>query len=103
MSCAIVWSESAMDQVESIHEYLLEVAPSYADKVVLDIIKTVNSTLNFPKIGPVEFTLNGTIEFRYLISRNWKILYSIKGIEIVIASVFDTRQNPLKMWKGLTD
>jgi len=35
--------------------------------------------------------------YRYLVEGNYKIIYRIKDESIVVDSVFDCRQNPVKM------
>lgn len=51
-------------------------------------------------IGQVEELLKERqIEYRYLVFKNYKLIYSIdtKNELIKIAAVFDTRQYPLKL------
>ncbi len=53
-----------------------------------------------PKVGASELLLrNRVIEYRYIVSTNYKIIYSINENDktIRIVDVFDTRQNPLKI------
>jgi len=44
-----------------------------------------------------ELLINNTEEYRYLVESNYKILYWKAENIIVIASVFDCRQNPEKV------
>lgn len=46
-----------------------------------------------------EFLIERPQEFRYLISSNYKIIYYInmESERIIIANIFDTRQNPIKL------
>jgi plasmid stabilization system protein ParE len=44
-----------------------------------------------------ELLLDHPKDFRFLVEGNYKILYWISEDEIIIASVFDCRQNPEKI------
>lgn len=53
-----------------------------------------------PEIGQIEEILkDDEREFRYLVYTNYKIVYYVnsKTHKVVIANVFDTRQNPSKL------
>jgi len=69
-------------------------------KIVNNIVdQTIDLDKN-PEIGQVETALKDKVrEFRYLVYSNYKIVYYInrKPKLIVIANVFDTRQNPRKI------
>ncbi len=65
-----------------------------------EIIKEPEKLINSPLIGQVEELLKGrSIEYRYLVFKNYKLIYSIdsKNKFIKIADVFDTRQYPEKL------
>jgi len=71
-----------------------------ASKVVLKILDDVEILCSHPKLGQVEAVLaNRKQSYRYLVSSNYKIIYSVDEElkQIKIADVFDTRQNPEKM------
>jgi plasmid stabilization system protein ParE len=103
MSYQIVWSDKASDQLDFIDAYLRIEAPAYVHKIVDGIIDAPNILKTFPRSGPVEFILNETIEYRYVVYSHWKIIYYIEEQKIMIASLFDTRQIPLRIWEGLND
>ncbi|MFN3640896.1 MAG: type II toxin-antitoxin system RelE/ParE family toxin [Flavobacterium sp.] len=71
-----------------------------ARKIIIGIIDaTINLDKN-PEIGQIEELLkNRPQNFRYLIYTNYKIIYWYDKDKnrIVIANVFDTRQNPQKL------
>jgi plasmid stabilization system protein ParE len=53
-----------------------------------------------PDIGQIEELLTDRIQnFRYLVHKNYKIIYwiNIEQSRIEIVDVFDTRQNPVKV------
>ena len=63
----------------------------------------VNQTIGLnktPRIGQVEEIIkDDEREFRYLVYTNYKVVYyiNLKTNQIIIANVFDTRQNPKKL------
>ena len=71
-----------------------------AKKLVKEIINEPKKLIKTPHIGQVEELLKQRkIEYRYLVFKNYKLIYSVdmeKGF-IKIADVFDTRQNPPKL------
>jgi plasmid stabilization system protein ParE len=92
---------NSKDKLRDIFNYYkVEAGLRTARKIITQIVdKTINLNEN-PRIGQIEELLKSRKqEFRYLISTNYKIIYYInrKTGKIVIANVFDTRQNPKKL------
>lgn len=101
MELKIFWSQLAEDQLMDIFQYYkLKAGVKIAKKIVNEIVdKTIDIDKN-PKFGQTEELLKDRIqEFRYLVSSNYKIIYyiNLETQRIVIANVFDTRQNPEKL------
>ncbi|TDX87134.1 type II toxin-antitoxin system RelE/ParE family toxin [Epilithonimonas xixisoli] len=101
MELKIFWSQLAEDQLMDIFQYYkLKAGVKIAKKIVNEIVdQTIDIDKN-PKIGQTEELLKDRIqEFRYLVSSNYKIIYyiNLETQRIVIANVFDTRQNPEKL------
>ena len=101
MKLEIIWSEFAERQLDLIFLYYREKADEkQAKKLIQDIIKEPDRLIKDPFIGQEELLLRGRKNlYRYLIYKNYKIIYSIdeEMALIKIADVFDTRQNPVKM------
>ena len=101
MSFQIIWSAFAETQLDEIFEYYEKKASlRVAAKLIKGIINEPNKLINAPLIGQEEELLKGRkIKYRYLIYKNYKLIYSIdtENKLIRIADVFDTRQNPPKM------
>ncbi|WPR70615.1 type II toxin-antitoxin system RelE/ParE family toxin [Flavobacterium sp. NG2] len=97
----IIWSSFAESQLDEIFEYYeKEASFNVAKKLVEGIINEPNKLAQKPYIGQVEELLNHRdIEYRYLVFKNYKLIYSIDIINgfIRISDVFDTRQNPIKL------
>lgn len=101
MELKIFWSQLAEDQLIDIFQYYkFKAGVKIAKKIVTDIVdKTIDIDKN-PKIGQTEELLKDRKqEFRYLVSSNYKIIYyiNLETQRIVIANVFNTRQNPEKL------
>lgn len=101
MELEVFWSKFATHKLEDIFDYYknktsLKVARNIINGV---IDQTINLEKN-PRIGQVEEILkDDNREFRYLVYTNYKIVYyiNLKTNQIIVANVFDTRQNPKKL------
>lgn len=63
--------------------------------------KTINLNKN-PEMGSVEnLSANRPQNFRYLVSGNYKIIYytNRETEKIITSNIFDTRQNPDKLYQ----
>ena len=99
MGLKIYWTEFSEKELYKIFEYYREKASYRIAKQIVDGI--YNETQNLKKqakIGQVEELLKDrNQEFRYLVFKNYKIIYWINTQEnrIEINDIFDTRQNPI--------
>ncbi len=97
----IIWSDQAEIELDKIFEYYSEfVSISVAKNLLKEIVEEPNKLISNPEISQREdLLLDRENEFRYLLCRNYKLIYSIdqKAKHIKIADVFDTRQNPSKI------
>ena len=101
MTLKIIWSNFAETQLDEIYKYYEKKASSrIAKKLIKEIINEPRKLIKTPHIGQVEELLKQRkIEYRYLVFKNYKLIYSVdmeKGF-IKIVDVFDTRQNPPKL------
>ena len=101
MALNIIWSEFAETQLDEIYNYYEKKASTrVAKKLVIEIINESKKLIKSPLIGQKEELLKQReTEYRYLIFKNYKLIYSVDNQNgyIKIADVFDTRQNPLKL------
>lgn len=101
MKYRIIWSKFSEKQLDTIFEYYKENANlKVAKDIIKSILKAPNVLIKNPTIGTKELLLeNRKIEYRYIITTNYKIIYSIDEINhyIKISDVFDTRQNLTKI------
>jgi toxin ParE1/3/4 len=101
MEIRINWSALSEKQLKDIFDYYTTtVNPKIARKIINKIIDRVSILEHNPLAGSKEELLSEHPEdFRYLVESNYKIIYWKKENLITIASVFDCRQNPVKIKK----
>ncbi len=99
MEMIVLWSDSAIEDLQEIHDYYATSANAkVADKIVNSIVDLTIGLDKNPRIGQTEELLNHKKEeIRYLVEGNYKIVYFIDKNYVIIATVFDCRQNPKKL------
>ena len=101
MELIVYWTQIAEDKLENIFDYYnLKVSLNVAQNLVNGIVDTTIDLNKNPQIGQRENLLKDRFqEFRYLIYKNYKIIYWINESRnrIEIVNVFDCRQNPDKL------
>jgi len=101
MTLKIIWSEFAETQLDEIYKYYEKEAGSkIAKKLMKGIINEPKKLIKTPFIGQEEELLKQRkIEYRYLVFKNYKLIYSVDTENgfIKVADIFDTRQNPPKL------
>jgi len=101
MELEVYWLELAENKLEDIYIYYsVKASERVAKKLINGIVDSTIGIEKQPEIGQIEISLeHRKQEFRYLIFKNYKIVYWInydfKRIEIT--NVFDTRQDPQKI------
>lgn len=99
MEIVVVWSDTAIEELRSIYDYLcFHASKKVADKISNAIVDRTLLLEQTPRVGQKEEMLaHLNKEIRYLIEGNYKIVYWIDQDRISIATVFDCRQNPRKL------
>ncbi|MGY5845994.1 type II toxin-antitoxin system RelE/ParE family toxin [Salegentibacter sp. HM20] len=95
----IFWTDFAIQNLKEIIDYHNKVAgPSVSIKIQTDIFTAVKHLIKNPEMGVIEPYLKGfPVIYRYILSKNYKIIYRIENRKIFITDIFDTRQNPNKI------
>ena len=95
----VLWSDSAVEDLQEIYDYFSTSASlRVADKIINAIVDKTISLENNPGIGQIEELLkHKKEEIRYLIEGNYKIVYFIEEIYIIVLTIFDCRQDPKKL------
>jgi len=101
MELKIYWTDFSKTQLQDIFEYYKENASlKIAKSITTGIAKETLKLKKQPTIGQIEELLaDRPNKFRYLVYKNYKIIYWINKAEnrIEIIDVFDSRQNPVNM------
>ena len=101
MALKIHWTDFAKKELQNIFDYYKENSSlKVATKLTEQIVKQTLKLSGQPKIGAKEEYLKDRKQkFRYLVYKNYKIIYwiNIEKNRIDVSDVFDTRQNPIKL------
>ena len=105
MELKIFWTDFARKVLQQIFDYHKEHAGvNTARKLTSGIVKATLNLRKQPEIGQrEELVLHPEMQFRYIIYKNYKIIYRIVSSEesILILDVFNTRQNPVKIKRSV--
>lgn len=97
----IEWSGLARVRLREIFDYYHTIVGfTIANKIIGKIIKCSRLLIHHPQLGSRLFPKG---EFRYLVEGNYRIIYWINSGKIMIATIFDTRQDPEKLQKEISD
>jgi toxin ParE1/3/4 len=103
MEVKILWTDFAINQLEQIFDfYKYKASIAVARKMIMQIIDSTMLLEKNPLLVAKEPLLaNREKEYRYLVESNYKIIYWIENNYVKISSVFDCRQNPIKLTEGI--
>ncbi len=82
----VIWTDIAVEDLKSIHEYISKDSQRYADRFIEKLIDRVSRLEKFPKSGRVvpEFDLP---TIRELIEGNYRIVYKVSSTQVAIIRV----------------
>ncbi len=92
----IRFTYKAKNKLKAIYQYYKDKSlGKFGRQVRVNIIKKTLQLKDFPYLGQMEHQLEELgMEYRYLVEGNYKIIYRVEANDIIIANIFDTRQNP---------
>ncbi len=92
----LVLTEEAEEHLEAAYNFLYTKNPFAAAELYNDLIDGIELLVEQPHLGRVEPLLeNMPVSYRSLIiERVYKAIYHIDGETIVVAALFDCRQDP---------
>ncbi len=90
----VLWTDSALAQLQAIHDYLAQTSPEYALRIIDRLTKRSIQIARFPFSGRMvpEFELN---EVREVIEEPYRIVYLINseaGKTEVLAVIYSSRE-----------
>jgi plasmid stabilization system protein ParE len=89
----IVWSKAADRDIGRIYGFYEDKSLRAARKIVRRLFEGVDLLLEMPRAGALS-RCRTEQDYRELVIDHFKIFYSLDGPRIVIARVWDTRQDP---------
>lgn len=97
----IIWTDFASDSLFQIYKYYQVAAgENVAQRIRSRIFAATRQLTKHPLSGQLEPNLKKLYEdHRYLVEGNYKIIYKRIKEGILITDVFDTRQDPVKIFK----
>jgi len=98
----VIWTDFASNSLFEIYKYYKEAASeSIAQRIKFKIFSATRQLIKHPLSGQVETNIQKLGEdHRYLVEGNYKIIYKRIKEGILITDVFDTRQDPVKIFKS---
>ena len=87
----VIWSTPAKADLRSIHDFIATDSRHYAKKVVQDLIDKTDILDRLPRIGRVVPEL-GDDNIRELLPYSYRIIYEIKGEDVVVLAVIHKRR-----------
>jgi toxin ParE1/3/4 len=90
----VEWTDSALENLWAIHEYISQSSPEYAERVVDRITRRTRQIASFPLSGRVlpEFSAK---QIREIFEGPYRIIYYIKPDQIdVLAVIHGARKAP---------
>ena len=88
----ITWSKLALEDLESIHDYIAKESPFYAQKTIEEFIARVAVLADHPEIGR-EVPEYVRKDIRELIEGNYRIFYKLNKKSISIIRVHHAARN----------
>ena len=98
----VFWTKFALAELHNIYDYYkVNVSVLIANNIKNSILLSTHQLESQPLSGALEVLLQQLNQgHRYIIRGNYKIIYMIQSKRIYITDVFDTRQNPVKMYRN---
>lgn len=98
----IIWTEFAVWNLDQIYDYTLtkSFSENIASKLINGIVLRVEQIELQPNSGQQELELlNLKRSFRYLVYKNYKIIYFIESSKVYVTDVFHCKISPTQLKK----
>ena len=87
MERRIIWTERASSDIEAIVRYIARRDPGAAGRIGLGIYDRVQILVQHPEAGSTLAELRSG-GWRKLIFRRWKIIYTVRGEDIIVGRIW---------------
>ncbi len=94
----VIWTESAIRDLDNIYDFIFQNSPKAALRQIENIILREKQLIAQPLSGQIQILENIREEYRYIVEGNYKIIYHKVNQIIYVDAIFDTRQDPVKMY-----
>lgn len=96
----IIWTNPAVDDLSEIFLFLeITINIDKAEEITTKLYQRVDDLFDFPEMGTIAYNRHGIkSEYRYLVEKPYKILYSVFNNIVYVEAVYDTRQDPMKVY-----
>ena len=93
----IIWTNPAIDDLSEVFLFLeVTINTDKAEEITTKLYKRVDDLLKFPEMGTVSYDRYGVkSDYRYLVEKPYKILYSVINSIVYVETIYDTRQDPM--------
>lgn len=81
----ITWADSAIRDLDAIHDFIARDSPHYATRCVERLIEAVDPLADLPRVGRI--VPEGDGRHREIIEPPYRILYRVEGDQIYIVRV----------------
>jgi len=86
MAHRVVWSRRAVEDLESIAEYIAHDSPAYAASVVRTVINQTKTLSRFPRSGRKVPEFDDE-NIRELVAYSYRVIYRIQEEDVLVAAV----------------
>jgi toxin ParE1/3/4 len=93
----VVWSDSAVADLESIVEYIAQGSEHYAAVFAEKVLKAVEKLGTFPRIGRVVPEYDRE-DLRELIFQNYRIIYKVDPDRVAIATIVHASRDLMRWY-----
>lgn len=93
----VIWSDQAWSDLDKIYDFIAKDSQIQAEKQVFRIIDRGEQLSTQPYSGQIQADIDPRLEARYLVQDNYKIIYFVGEVNIIVDTIFDTRQDPKKL------
>lgn len=98
MVVSIIWLPVAQKHLKHIFVFIRKKSEQAAIKILNEIIDATEALIHFPQLGCIELSLEDCSKtYRFLVVRNYKIIYYTERNVVYIAAVWDCRQNTSRL------
>ena len=88
----VIWTQSALDDLAGIQDYISRDSVYYAERFVDDIFASVDRLKLFPRSGRKVPERNST-DLREILFGSYRVIYKIKDEDVFIIAIVHSKRN----------